>query len=250
MKKLGKDYHTVNIHVVKDIDAKYALARQLYNPERRTIFFVYRLDVGEKLAKMFEIPFFSGEGKDNNLVTVLKSHSFVASKRYEHGLSIKDLEHIIETDFQFGGRQEEMQRTGRLMHSESTGKTHDIVVTQEELEKYGKRFHALYEKGFKPRMITHLLGVTLQMSAEKTASTVPRDAKNWRKEVRVLYAEGFFRKGRYNADVITELKRRGVSENDNMKNHMSDMLMDMVQAKLLYKTPTAKGIEYVARDTK
>jgi len=255
MKKLGKDYHTVNIHVVKDIDAKYALASQLYNPERRTIFFVYRLDVGEKLAKMFDIPFFSGEGKDNDLATVLKSRSFVASKRYEHGLSIKDLEHIIETDFQFGGRQEEMQRTGRLMHSESTGKTHDIVVTQEELEKYGKRFHALYEKGFKPRLITHLANSGLTLHAEKNtgkhlASALPKDAKNWRKEVRVLYAEGFFRRSRYNSDVTTELKKRGVSESGNMKTQMSDVLTGMVQAKLLYKTPTAKGIEYIMRDTK
>jgi hypothetical protein len=63
------------------------------------------------------------------------------------GVSVKDLEQIIEVDFLYGSRQQQLQRTGRLMHSEEAER-HDIIMTEQEVRDYGKRIWALQEKGF------------------------------------------------------------------------------------------------------
>src|SRR3990167_1000842 len=97
MNILGKEYHTINVHVVKDISSKYQLVRQLYNPERRTIIFVNLLDIGRNISEDLKIPMISGETK-NRLDLIKKNKSFVASRVLELGVSIKDLEHIIEVD--------------------------------------------------------------------------------------------------------------------------------------------------------
>lgn len=245
MQKLGKEYHTVNVHVVKDLEAKYSLAKQLFNPEERTLFFVYRLDVGSKLAAMFNIPFYSGES-GSHLDEVLKNHSFVASKRYEHGVSIKDLEHIIEVDFQFGGRQEEMQRSGRLLHSESKDKKHDIIMTKEELESYGKRIFALQEKGFRPRLITHLSGVASFDAKPRKSSTVT--SKDHGIVLNELFDEGYFQIDRSFSAIKNELRRRGVAIGN--RSVIFKRLCSMVKSKKLFKTKTKDGYTFISRNQK
>lgn len=44
-------------------------------------------------------------------------------------------------------RHQETQRTGWLMHAEKQER-HDIIMTESEMQKYGKRLWALQEKGF------------------------------------------------------------------------------------------------------
>ena len=63
------------------------------------------------------------------------------------GVSVKDLQRIIEVDFLFGSRQQELQRTGRLLHADKPER-HDIIMTEGEMQKYGKWLWALQEKGF------------------------------------------------------------------------------------------------------
>jgi DNA excision repair protein ERCC-3 len=248
---LGKEYHTVNVHVVKDLESKYALAKQLYNPERRTIIFVNLLGIGEKLSDMLGIPFIRGETK-NRLDIIKENKSFVASRVLELGVSIKDLEHIIEVDFLFGSRREEMQRTGRLMHSLAKDKIHDVIMTKDELESYGKRLFSLYEKGFRPRMIPHLAGVQAPIGngdgPKKKVSHI--GSKDWRKIVQEMQEEGFFHlKSRTNTDVTKELTRRGIIINQNIQANMSNILNGMVKKKQLFKVPTEKGMTYTNRNT-
>jgi len=45
-------------------------------------------------------------------------------------------------------RQQEIQRTGRLMHGEKGDIRHDILMTKHEITEYGKRLWGLEEKGF------------------------------------------------------------------------------------------------------
>jgi DNA excision repair protein ERCC-3 len=254
MQSLGKSYHVVNVHVVKDMDAKYALAEQLYNPSRRTLFFVYRLAVGERLASMFGLRFISGETK-NSLDVVHSSFSFVASKKLEHGLSVKDLEHIIEVDFQFGGRQEQTQRTGRLMHSEADDKIHDIIMTKDELENYGKRLYGLYEKGFRPRIIPHLAGVkALLVTGSKTKQrqrvSKPESVLSYSTLLNELLQEGFFRKAKTKNDTCAEIERRGYSLTAIARGSVGKQLNRMVRQKKLYRTRNVDGAyEYEHRTT-
>ena len=254
MHKLEKSYHTVNVHVVKDMEAKYALVGQLYNPSRRTLFFVYRLAVGERLAKMFDLEFISGKTR-NSLDVVNEAYSFVASKKLEHGLSVKDLEHIIEVDFQFGGRQEQTQRTGRLMHSEAGDKIHDIIMTKDELESYGKRLFGLYEKGFRPRIVPHLAGIKpLAISdarkRRKRSNIRNRDSapKSWTKLLEEFLQEGFFRKPRTTGDVCDEIVHRGFTLKGNNRTAVSVTLNGMVRKRKLYRVKNDSNVyEYEHR---
>ncbi len=82
-----------------------------------------------------------------------ENHSFVASSVFTEGLHIEDLDRIIEVDFHYGSRQEEMQLSGRLMHSQQKNKRHDIIMTYAEFDKYKKRLLSLENNGFHVRLL-------------------------------------------------------------------------------------------------
>jgi len=154
MKILGKHYHEVNVHVVKNLNDKFSKLKALFDPSKKTFIFSFRLDIGEKIAKMLNIPFVSGQTK-NRMEILLNNKAVVISKVGELGISIKDLERIIEVDFLYGSRQEELQLTGRILHGSNPNARHDILMTKEEFLKYGKRLHSLIEKGFYPKVFYH-----------------------------------------------------------------------------------------------
>lgn len=251
MQILGKEYHTINVHVVKDMAAKFDLMAQLYNPERRTIIFVNKIEVGEKAAKQLNLPFISGATK-NRLDVIAQSRSFVASRVLELGVSIKDLQHIIEIDFLFGSRREQIQRTGRLMHSKLKGRTHDIIFTQEELENYGQRLYSLYEKGFRYRLVPHLSGVSLasptigQPRPTRNVRTQPRKStpKKDLSLVKELHQEGYFVAERKFGEVFAEVERRGGKIG---KPHLFMQLNGLVRQGKLFKTRYADGYKFKQR---
>jgi len=89
-----------------------------------------------------------------NRLGVLKTAQVaVVSSVAGEGVSLPDLERIIEVGFQFGSRREEVQIMGRLFHSSEKEPEHVIMMTEDELEAYEKRFYAIYEKGFRINMI-------------------------------------------------------------------------------------------------
>lgn len=249
MSVLGKEYHQINVHVVRDAESKFALVRQLYNPERRTIVFVNLLDIGKRIANMLEIPMISGATK-NRLVVIKENKSFVATRVMELGVSIKDLEHIIEVDFLFGSRREELQRTGRLMHSIVKGKVHDIIFTKNELESYGKRLYSLYEKGFRYKLIPHLSGVTITEngSREKKNPLIKKGSVNYVEIINKLYNEGYFQQERNVSDVAEALKKRGVTIDSRMRNAIRSKLNTMVMhGERLWKIQGEGGYRFKSR---
>ena len=66
----------------------------------------------------------------------------------DRGISIPEIERIIEYSFLYGSRMQESQRYGRLMHSDKEMPQHIVLMTEEEFNKYGKRLYAIYERGF------------------------------------------------------------------------------------------------------
>lgn len=150
MRKYGPGYHEITVHVVSNNNSKAAKMKkvsQLYNQKKRTMFYSYGLEVGAAIAEKYSIPHIHGE-TENRMDVMASSHSFVASSVFTEGISIQDLDHIIEIDFHFGSRREELQLTGRLMHSKSQKKKHDIIMTESEFQNYKKRILVLEEKGF------------------------------------------------------------------------------------------------------
>jgi len=239
MKVLGKVFHTVNVHVVRDMDSKYALAKQLFNPERRTMFLVDLLAIGNKLADTFEIPFISGETKDR-LKLIKENRSFIASRVVDFGISIKDLEHIIEVDFHHGSRQQQVSRTGRLLHSKAETKVHDIIFTKQELEDYGKRLYGLVEKGFQYKLVPHMAGLQVTQEVERKKVTV----KGATDIVVELFDDGYFVKERIFPEVGDEVRKRGGKFTTGALFAKLDTL---VRQKKLFKIKLEKGYQFKQR---
>lgn len=118
---------------------------------KKTIIFCDTISLGEKLSKLFEIPFVYG-ATNKRLEIIKESDVCVVSRVGDEGLSIPEIRRIIEIDFLFGSRRQEGQRLGRLFHGEEKGE-HIILMTEKEFEDYDKRLYAIYEKGFKIEII-------------------------------------------------------------------------------------------------
>jgi len=147
MKETGQEYHPVKVWVVKDEEAKIRQMKRLLDPAKKTLIFSDSIEIGQRISAALKIPHVWGDTADR-MKTLSESHVVVASRVADLGISIKDLEHIIEVDFLFGSRGQELQRTGRLMHTEMEKVRHDILMTRDEVEKYGKRLWSLQERGF------------------------------------------------------------------------------------------------------
>lgn len=152
MKRYGPGYHAINVHIVQTQQAKLRKANSLYDSRKRTMFYSYHLDIGSKLSRMLSLPFITAS-TDNRLDIMRDNHSFVASSVFSEGVHIEDLDRIIEIDFHFGSRQEEMQLSGRLMHSRKKHKVHHIIMTYDEFASYKKRLLSLEGNGFHIRLI-------------------------------------------------------------------------------------------------
>jgi len=152
METVGKKYHPIRVHIVYSATGKLSQLRELLDTSKKTFIFCDTIELGKKIAKEFDIPYIYGE-TNNRLKEVEDNRIVVISRVGDLGLSVKNLQRIIEVDFLYGSRQQELQRTGRLMHSEETNLRHDIIMTEKEFEQYGKRLWALQEKGFQIKII-------------------------------------------------------------------------------------------------
>ena len=147
-----KDRHTVNVHIVDDEDAKLDVVDTLIGEiqNRKTLIFSDSLNIGEQIAETHGLTFVSGDTR-NKYQTILNAVDedgmAVVSRVGDHGVSIDGLEAIIEVDFLFGSRQQQIQRTGRLLHGYQ-GERHDILFTQEEWDRFHKRVFSLLDRGF------------------------------------------------------------------------------------------------------
>jgi len=146
----GKDRHQVHIHVVDDEEDKLEQARNVYGSSKKTLVFTDSLDMGEDLSEAFNCSFVHGDTTnqyDTVVEAIERDGKCVVSRVGDHGLSIDGLEAIIEVDFLFGSRKQQLQRTGRLLHGYE-GKEHHVVFTENEWEKHHKRVFSLLDREF------------------------------------------------------------------------------------------------------
>lgn len=142
-----------NIYVwfVKDFQAKITKTRELLEeqPTLKTFIYCDHIEPGKTLAKVLDAPFVFGDASPEKSLEVLRKNPVVVVSRVgDRGLSFADIERIIEVDFLYGSRQQALQRTGRLLHSEYKT-VHHILMTPEEYERYRKRLMAYEGKGLR-----------------------------------------------------------------------------------------------------
>ncbi len=146
MEAAGKSYHPIYVHVVRSAAAKMRKLSELINPKKRTFIFCDTIALGKQVSSTFGVPYIYGDTK-NRIEEVEANKTVAISRVGDLGLSVKDLQRIIEIDFLFGSREQELQRTGQLMHSD-VAERHDIIMTEPEFNAHSKRLWALQEKGF------------------------------------------------------------------------------------------------------
>jgi DNA excision repair protein ERCC-3 len=135
------------LYIVANENAKLKKIDELLRLPLKTIIFCDSIALGKQISQKFGIPFVFGETK-KRIETLQQSDVCVVSRVGDEGISIKDLERIIEVAFLFGSRMQESQRFGRLMHSQKYEPEHIIIMTEEEFKTYQKRLYAIYERGF------------------------------------------------------------------------------------------------------
>ena len=142
----------VRVYIVSDWRAKEKKLKEiLATGDKKTIIFCDGISLGNKISKELGVPFVHG-GTSKRLEIINNAEISIVSRVGDEGLSIPDLQRVIEIDFLFGSRRQEGQRLGRLFHGEDKGE-HFILMTEKEFEDYGKRLHAITEKGIKLEII-------------------------------------------------------------------------------------------------
>lgn len=125
------------------------LENVVYGRIGKILIYCDSINIGTRLSNDMGIPFVYGASK-NRIETIRNNRIVLASRVADEGLSIKDLDTVIEFDFLYGSRRQEAQRAGRVMHGEGEGE-HIVMMTEEEFSKYDKRLFSLEEQGFKIR---------------------------------------------------------------------------------------------------
>jgi len=141
----------IRCYIVSDWRAKQNKLKELIQQDKKTIIFCDSINLGNRLSKEFGIPFIHG-GTSKRIETIKEADVSIVSRVGDEGLSIAEIQRVIEVDFLFGSRRQEGQRLGRLFHGEEKGE-HIILMTEKEFEDYGKRLYAITEKGFKIEVI-------------------------------------------------------------------------------------------------
>ena len=190
LKILGKKLHQINIYILKSEQDKIRKIGELLNLNKKTLIFSDSINLGKSISNKFSIPFIFGETKKR--LDVLEDNKVnVVSRVMDYGISIKDLKHIIEVDFLFGSRKQQVQRTGRLLHSLSKDSRHDILFTANEFNKYKKRLFGLMEKGFKLDFFNEVSKDKIKISEEdfKPMQEIKLSEKKEVKEERIEYRQ-------------------------------------------------------------
>lgn len=143
----------IQVHVVRKPQHKLPLLDYLLERDLgKTMIFSDSLDLGDTIARKYGLEWINGSTR-RRIETIRKNERIVISRVGDEGLSIPELDTIIEIDFMGGSRMQALQRVGRLSHREiqpdAEPAVHHILMTEEELEKYGKRLLAYYDKGYK-----------------------------------------------------------------------------------------------------
>ncbi len=140
------------VYIVRNLREKVSKVEELLRLPLKTVIFCDSIELGRRISTKLGVPFVHG-GTKNRLETIRSSDVVVVSRVGDEGVSIGNIERVIEVDFLYGSRRQEAQRYGRLMHSQKREPQHIVIMTEEEFRKYQKRLYAITEKGFRVEIV-------------------------------------------------------------------------------------------------
>jgi len=129
------------VHLVKRPEEKLSKVKEIIcsNPEPKTIVFSDSIELGRRLAEALKTDFIYGETPaKQRLEKLRKNKCVVVSRIGDMGISLKDIERVIEVSFLGSSRAQQGQRYGRLFHGRGGGE-HHLIMTEEEYRKFSWR---------------------------------------------------------------------------------------------------------------
>lgn len=147
------EYPEVSVYLYRTSKQKRDdLEQLLAESAGKTLVFCDSIDAGEKLSSELGVPFVHGETPKGERMDIFRDNRVIIGSRVaDEGLSLDELDRVIEYDFHGGSRRQELQRAGRVMHSDGIGQ-HIVQFTDEEYDKFGQRLYSLEEKGIDIRL--------------------------------------------------------------------------------------------------
>lgn len=110
--------------------------------------------LGKEAEKALGIHYIYGKHSVKKRLEMVEKHKrLIVSRVFDEGISLPELRTVVEYDMLFGSRRQEAQRAGRLLHSVYEGTEYHIIMTPEELERYGKRLQSLYARDFEIKLV-------------------------------------------------------------------------------------------------
>src|SRR6185503_13596506 len=148
---------TINVWIVKNDSERMATLAGLLSEDRKTIIFADSIEQGAAVSKRFGIPHVYGETK-KKLETIQNAQTAVVSRVGDEGLSLPDIDRVIEISWLYGSRRQELQRFTRLLHGKGTEGEGHIIMTVDEYDHDRKRLFSVMDRGFK--IALHREGIT------------------------------------------------------------------------------------------
>lgn len=167
-KKLGIIQNPpMHVWIVKNEIDRIKQIEKLLNEQIKTIIFCDSIELGKTVSKRFNVPHIHGGSKEK-LAAMKDALVSVVSRVGDEGVSLSDIQRVIEISWLHGSRRQELQRFTRLLHGKNTKGEAHIVMTGQEYQTDHKRLFGLMDKGFK--IVLHRDG-----EKEKSFDGMPRN---------------------------------------------------------------------------
>ncbi|MDE1868255.1 MAG: DEAD/DEAH box helicase family protein, partial [Thaumarchaeota archaeon] len=148
---------TMHVWIVKNEQGRISKLAELLQEELKTIIFCDSIEMGKAVSKRFGIPHVYGNTKQR-LDVIQEALVSVVSRVGDEGVSLPDIKRVIEIDYLFGSRRQELQRFTRLLHGKSKDGEGHLIMTIEQYQHDHKRLFGIMDKGFK--IVLHREGIS------------------------------------------------------------------------------------------
>ena len=155
----------LNVWIIKNFEAKLTLLKNLVARDLKTIIFSDSIEVGKTIAARFNVPHIYGATREDRLKILTDSKVSVVSRVGDEGVSLPDVQMVIEVDWLYGSRRQELQRFTRTLHSRTANPEYHILMTLDEYLHDRKRLFSVMDKGFKVEI--HREGVSEETITQK-----------------------------------------------------------------------------------
>ncbi len=184
-KKLGI-IQTPDLHVwiIKNETERWRQLGELLDLKKKCIVFCDSIKMGKLASKRFDIPHIYGNTKQR-LDKIQDNLQTVVSRVGDEGVSLPNIEQVIEISWLHGSRRQELQRFTRLLHGKETKGIGHIIMTVQEYQTDHKRLFGIMDKGFK--IVLHREGIPEKVIQQTTQSKpqpkIIRSTKVVKKEI-------------------------------------------------------------------